>query len=191
MKQFEMYLRKLFPQAKLNQLTDMQLDGLARIMQSDIALRTPVRTGQLLSGIKWKRKGRDRVLYIQGKRNNEVASYLIYGTKPHYIFPKKKQALAWIDFDSLTYFVRKKVFVKGIKAGKYFKWELSGRAINDIRNFINKFIKLYQAEQIKLQAMEQVSAISASWYWSDYMKSKLKENEVPNKSKRQKNFFTD
>jgi hypothetical protein len=184
MKRFEMHLRKLFPQAKLNQLTDMQLDGLARIMQSDIVMRTPVRTGQLLSGIRWKRMGRDRILYIEGKRNNEVASYLVYGTKPHYILPKNKEALAWIDFNTLTYYVRKKSFVKGIKAGKYFKWELSGRAINDIRNFINKFIKLYQAEQIKLEAIEQASLLSSSWYLSDYMKSKLKENELSNKPER-------
>lgn len=147
---FEISLRKIFSQTKLNMLNDIQLDSLARIIQMELIKIVPVRTGQLLTGIRWRRQGRDRIIYIHGKRNNEVASYLVFGTKPHVIYPKRKKALAWIDYNTMSLVIRKKSKPKGIKAGKYFKWEVPAVALVTVRNLINKFVLLYHGELLKL-----------------------------------------
>lgn len=141
---------------QLNKLTSMQLDTIAKLIQADIVSKAPVRSitsssGKLFDGraknlsssILWKRlNDKSRIIYIQGKKNNEIASYLVFGTKPHVIYPKRKKALAWVDYRTMSLLIRKKSKPKGIKAGKYFKWEVSKDTQERIGILVNKFLTI-------------------------------------------------
>jgi hypothetical protein len=139
---FQINLKDKKISSQIDKLTDMQLDAMARIIHADISAKTPQRTSRLIKDIKWKRDNRNRIVYILGKRSNEVAEYLVYGTKPHLIKPRRKKALAWVDMGTMKLIVRKKSFVKGIKAGKYFKWEISDDTKNKLKILAEKLIRM-------------------------------------------------
>lgn len=92
---------------------------LGKIVQEDIIAETKNRG--------WKRIGKTikrrtvnkntQEIFTAGK-DADIAGYLNRGTRGHYIFPNKKQALSWVDGG--TRFFSKGHFVRGIKATNFF-----------------------------------------------------------------------
>jgi hypothetical protein len=145
-------------------LKPREIDEAAKILVDDLQQTVPYDTGKLFRGIR-KKKTTDGVqIYIQGKRNNEVAGYLIEGTKDHFIRPKGsrlftktgrrlkslstrkikksdrgKRVLAWEGADGGVHYSAGH-FVKGIKKG-YWKFQPRKRAINQFTKRIMTFIK--------------------------------------------------
>lgn len=124
------------PKIKLKQLKPRELDEALNMLVRDIKRKTPVDTGMLRNSIRKRKTPTGGEIYIQGKRNNEVAGYLIEGTKAHFVKPKKKKALAWFTGSGMAFSSGHRV--KGIKKGY---WQVVTRPminsfLKRIRNFI-------------------------------------------------------
>jgi hypothetical protein len=76
------------PKIQIKSLTPRQIDEALNILVADIKKRTPVDTGRLRNSIRKRKTATGGEIYINGKRNNEVAGYLIEGTDDHFIRPK-------------------------------------------------------------------------------------------------------
>ena len=126
------------PKRKRFKLKPRQIDEAAQILVDDLQQTVPYDTGTLYRGIRRRKTANGVEIYIKGKRNNEVAGYLIEDTKRHFVKPVKKKALAWFD-GGRTRFSRGH-FVKGIKKG-YWKFQPRKRALNKFTKRLMTFIK--------------------------------------------------
>lgn len=126
------------PKIKLKSLTPRQIDEALNILITDIKRHTPVDTGKLRASIRKKKTSTGGEIYINGKRNNEVATYLTEGTKAHFIRPKKKKALAWWTGSGMAFSTGHRV--KGIKKG-FWKFKPTSKALIAFMSRIAKFIK--------------------------------------------------
>ena len=125
------------PKIKLKKLTPRQIDEALSILVTDIKRNTPVDTGKLRGSVRKRKTANGGEIYLNGKRNNEVAGYLIEGTKTHWIRPKKKKALAWWTGSGMAFSTGHKV--KGIRKG-YWKFQPTKNALNAFMNRIKHFI---------------------------------------------------
>ena len=150
------------PKRKRLQLKPREIDEAARILVDDLQQTVPIDTGMLQRGIKKRKIANGVELYIKGKRNNEVAGYLIEGTKDHFIRPKgsttykasgelyqrkrtkfkrgtrNKKVLAWTDASGLHF--SRGHWVSGIKKG-YWKFQPRKKAMQEFAKQIKTFIK--------------------------------------------------
>ena len=145
------------------QLRPRQIDEAAKILVDDMKNTVPYDTGTLYRGIRKRKTTNGVEIYIRGKRNNEVAGYLIEGTKKHFIRPKgsatfkasgerykikrtkfkrgekNKKVLAWTGAGGESYFSRGH-WVRGIKKG-YWSGTPRQRAIRQFASRIKTFLK--------------------------------------------------
>ena len=121
------------PKIKLKKLTHRQIDEALNILVTDIQRNTPVDTGKLRASVSKRKTATGGEIYLKGKRNNEVAGYLIDGTKGH--GPKKAKALRFVIMGRVVY----TKWVKGIKKG-YWKFQPSKSAVSKFANRIKHFI---------------------------------------------------
>ena len=121
------------PKLKRIELKPRQIEEALKILVKDIQDHTPVDTGKLRASISTKRTSSGGEIYIKGKRNNEVAKYLIEGTKGH--GPKKAKALRFVIMGRVVY----TKWVKGIKKG-YWKFRPTRTAYNKFATRIAKFL---------------------------------------------------
>lgn len=119
-------------------LTPRQVDEALAILVTDIKRKTPVDTGQLRNSIRKRKTAKGGEIYINGKRNNEVAEYLIEGTKRHFVKPKKKKALAWWTGSGMAFSTGH--WVKGIRKG-YWKFAPTKTAIKKFTERLSGFIR--------------------------------------------------
>lgn len=148
-------------------LKPREIDEAAKILVDDLKETVPIDTGKLRSGIHKKKTANGVQIYIRGKRNNEVAGYLIEGTDKHFIRPKGStiyKASGELYTRKRTKFKRgtknKKIlafqtsiggkvhfsaghWVSGIKKG-YWKFQPRKRAINNFTKRIATFIKAWR-----------------------------------------------
>lgn len=128
------------PQLKRLNLKPRQIDEALNILVDDVKKNTPVDSGKLKASISKRKSSTGGSFYLRGKRNNEVAGYLIKGTKSHFIRPKKKDGvLAWIGSNGKLFF-SKGHRVRGIKKG-YWTFRPSRTALNKFARRIALFIK--------------------------------------------------
>lgn len=125
------------PKIKLKKLTPKQIEEALSILVTDIKRNTPVDTGKLRGSIRKRKTANGGEIYLNGKRNNEVAEYLIDGTKAHWVRPKKKKALAWWTGSGMAFSTGHKV--KGIRKG-YWKFQPTKSALNAFMSRIKHFI---------------------------------------------------
>lgn len=133
-----MKIQVKIPKLKLKGLQSREIDEALNILVKDIQKHTPVDTGKLRSSIRKRKTATGGEIYIQGKRNNEVAEYLVEGTKRHFVKPKRKKALAWFTGSGMAFSMGH--FVKGIKAGKFFKFQPTKSALTQFTNRIKTFL---------------------------------------------------
>jgi hypothetical protein len=126
------------PRLKLKELTPRQIDEALKILVTDIKRHTPVDTGKLRGSIRKKKTATGGEIYLNGKRNNEVAEYLIEGTKSHWVRPKKKKVLAWFTGSGMAFSKGHKV--KGIRKG-YWKFQPTKSALTAFMTRIKTFLK--------------------------------------------------
>ncbi len=127
------------PKIKLKKLTVREIDEAAKVLLDDLRNTVPVETGQLKRGIRKRRAARGVEFYIQGRRNNEVAGYLIEGTEGHEVKPRRRRALHWTDAGGRSMFSMGH-WVRGIKKG-YWKFYPRARAIQQFMKRINTLLK--------------------------------------------------
>ncbi len=107
-------------------------------------------TNIIETGIKKKTKWKSikQAIYSQIINENEslisvknekmqVAKYLHYGTKKHWIEPKRAKALHWIQNGKNRF--SKGHYVKGIRAGNYFR--IDSEMLKKILSYYNKLFK--------------------------------------------------
>ena len=153
-----------FKRGKKFELKPREIDKAAQILVDDLQQTVPYDTGKLQSGIRKKKITNGVEIYIKGKRNTEVAGYLIECTKDHFIRPKgsttykasgelyqrkrtkfkrgerKKKVLAFqTSIGGQVYFSRGH-WVSGIKAG-YWKFRPRQKALQKFARQINLAIK--------------------------------------------------
>ncbi len=126
------------PKLKLKGLTPRQIDEALNILVTDIKRNTPVDTGRLRGSVRKRKTATGGEIYLNGKRNNEVAEYLIEGTKAHWIRPKKKKALAWWTGSGMAFSTGHRV--KGIRKG-YWKFQPTKTALTAFMTRLKTFLK--------------------------------------------------
>jgi len=152
------------PNLKKMGLTPRQIDEAAKILLDDLKQTVPVDSGTLQRNIFKKKTPNGVELYIRGKRNNEVAGYLIQGTDDHFIKPKgdrtfsrsgsvlkkpskrkisarnrNKTILAWQGAGGIWHY-SKGHMVSGIRKG-YWKFKIRKRAMDSFLSRIKTFLK--------------------------------------------------
>jgi hypothetical protein len=153
-----------FPKGiKFKMLTQKELTEGKRILVDDMKQTVPVDTGKLRNSIRSRLTPTGFEIYLNGKRNNEVAGYLIEGTKDHFIRPKgstkyskagkllkspskrkitsanrNKTILSWVQ-GGARYFSQGHM-VSGIKKG-YWRGTPRRQAITKFINRIRVFFK--------------------------------------------------
>jgi len=126
------------PKLKLKGLTPRQIDEALNILVTDIKRNTHVDTGRLRGSVRKRKTATGGEIYLNGKRNNEVAEYLIEGTKAHWIRPKKKKALAWWTGSGMAFSTGHRV--KGIRKG-YWKFQPTKTALTAFMTRLKTFLK--------------------------------------------------
>ena len=121
------------------QLRPRQIDEAGRILVDDLKNTVPYDTGTLYRGIRKRKTANGIEIYIRGKRNNEVAGYLIEGTKRHFVKPRRKKALHWTGAGGDEHFSSGH-WVRGIRKG-YWSGKPRKRAIKQFASRIKTFLK--------------------------------------------------
>lgn len=125
-------------------LTTSQTNRILQLIMDDIKSRTPVDTGRLKGAIRKRvtAPGKGEV-YIDGKRNNEVARYNHDGTEAHFVAPVKAKALHWVAGGKDYY--SKGHMVSGIIGTEFFS--PSPKVLKEVRTLVYKYYK----DNLKLQ----------------------------------------
>jgi len=76
------------PKIKRFKLKPREIDQAAQILIDDLKQTVPYESGKLYNSISKRKTDTGVDLYIKGKRNNEIAGYLIKGTDDHFVRPK-------------------------------------------------------------------------------------------------------
>jgi hypothetical protein len=119
-------------------LTPAQMNRILELLMHGIKARTPVDTGRLKSSIRKKITGTNKgEVYIEGKRNNEVAKYNHFGTEAHFVAPIRAKALHWVMGGKDYY--SKGHMVSGIIGTEFFK--PTGQELTKVRNLLNQYFK--------------------------------------------------
>jgi len=76
---------------QIQRRVDRVQDAVTEAVAEDARDMAPIRTGELVESIRTVRLGDVCRVYV----GTEHWQFMEYGTSPHWIFPKEKQALAW------------------------------------------------------------------------------------------------
>lgn len=124
---------------KFKKVGQKEKNEVADILLKDLQQTVPIDTGQLRNGLRKRITGSGIELYIQGKRNNEVAGFLIEGTKAHFIAPRRKNGTLSFILAGRRVF-SKGHMVSGIRKG-YWHFKPRQRAVQQATALLNKFVK--------------------------------------------------
>lgn len=108
---------KTFDQSNIDKIVDKILETTSMLLKEIMIGILPVRTGNLLRSLRENRVSRDRIDIVLGDSNAPYARMLLYGTRPHLIYPKRARALRFISEDG-TVFARK-VLHPGYRGVRY------------------------------------------------------------------------
>ena len=153
------------PKIKRFKLKPREIDQAAQILIDDLKQTVPYESGKLYNSISKRKTANGVDFYIKGKRNNEIAGYLIKGTDDHFVRPKgstmytktgrllkspstrkiksgdkHKRVLAWQDSVGGETHFSAGHFVKGIKKG-YWKFQPRPQAMQEFARQLNTAIK--------------------------------------------------